>query len=455
MSDGRTDKRHPSLDAYARHVDPSAGRASLLGNDRVFVRARGATLWDHEGREYLDFSAGDGTASYGHRHPRIVDGVRAQLADAAPAAGFGGVSPFVAHLAEQLAHLAGHPLSMAMLATGNAEAIEGASKLARAVTGRRHLLSCAGGHHGRSLGTLSIAGDARERGLFPPLLDACDEVPFGELVALEEAMNERKYAAFIVEPLQVEGGVRVAPPGYLKRAQELCRKSGALLVLDEVHTGLGRTGKTFGFEHEGFLPDILVLGGALGGGLFPLGATMASREVFDRGGPLRDLVGSTFAGDTLACTAAIEGVRVLTEEQLSENAAARGEQLLTGLRDRLHGHPLVREVRGRGLLVGIELGATVTGGFLDRIASSLTGAVSKKVFGQWLALRLLEEGIVCQPTLLSRDVLKLQPPLTITAAQIDRVVSAIAELLGRYRDVGGLLKDVGERFGKQLLGGGS
>ncbi len=452
-----SDAPHPSIDKYARHVNPAFVKLlGVFGYGRVFVRARDCVLVDHQGREYLDFLAGFGSLNLGHNHPRVVERLREFLLEGAPSIMHVGPSVHAAELAEQLALVAGAPLQVTLFSSSGAEAVEAGMKLARAATGRRYFLSCKGGYHGLSFGTLSIAGDPRMKKSFPPLMQECDEIPFGELDALEKEMAARKYAAFIVEPIQGEGGVNLAPPGYLRRAQEICRRQGALMILDEVQTGMGRTGKTFAFEHEGFVPDVLVLAKALGAGMLPIGATLTTKELHGKAyGSMDkfDLHGATFAGNALSCVAALAGLQVLTEERLADNAAARGEQLLTGLKKRLDGHPLVRDVRGRGLLVAIELGGMQEKGFLGRIASSLTDVVSKKVFGQWLALRLLEEGILCQPASQQWNVLKLEPPLTVTAAQVDRVVHSIASILERYRELGPLMKDVAERMGKQFLAG--
>jgi putrescine aminotransferase len=293
---------------------------------------------------------------------------------------------------------------------------------------------------------------------FEPLVPDCFEVPFGDLEALEKTLVEHKVAALLLEPIQAEAGVVVPPPGYLKTAQQLCTKHGALLVLDEVQTGLGRTGKLFAYEHESFVPDVLVLGKALGGSLVPISATLTTADVHDRAyGSIdrHDLHGSTFSGYSLGCRIAMETLRLLDEEGLLEAAAARGEQLSAALEERLGGHPLVRGVRGRGLLVGLELGPTEKGGWLARYLPGVVESVSRRVFGQWLALRLLERGIVCQPASLQWNVLKIEPPLTITREEIDEVVGVIADVLAEYRDFKPLLVDVGARLGKQLRAGWS
>ncbi len=447
---------HPVAATYARHVNPAFVKLlGILGYGRVYTRAVGAELIDSNGNHYLDFLSGFGAQNLGHAHPRLRQALARALDDELPHVMHVGPAVQAAALGQALATAAGAPLEVALFATSGAEAVEAALKLARAATGRAGFISCTGGFHGTSLGTLSVMGDGRMRGPFEPLLAGCEQLPFGDLPALERALNRRKAAAFLVEPIQGEGGVVLPPPGYLASAAALCRRYGTLFVLDEVQTGLGRTGQLFGMTAERVIPDVLVLGKALGGGALPVSAALVSSALhasaYGTAGRF-DLHGSTFSGYALGCVAALETLRTIADEGLAENAAARGQQLIQELQQRLHGHPFVREVRGRGLLVGIELGPH-GGGLLGRLTAGVTRAVTKNVFGQWLAVRMLERGVVCQPAALRWDVLKLEPPLTITAEQIARVVEILGEVLDDYRDLGSLLADVTARLGRQALEG--
>ncbi|WP_428268323.1 aspartate aminotransferase family protein [Haliangium sp.] len=452
----RAAPRHPIADAYARHVNPAfVELLGLLGYGRVWARARGCTVWDHDGNAYFDCLAGFGSVNLGHNHPRLIERLRALLdQDAFHLCHLGPSAP-VTHLAEALAARLPAPLELCLFASGGAEAVEAGLKLARAATGRRRFLYCTGGFHGTSLGTLSIMGAARLRRPFEPLLGDCRALPFGDLGALERALRAGDVAAFVVEPIQAEGGVVVPPPGYLAAAQELCRRHGAVLVLDEIQTGLGRCGRWFGFEHEGFVPDVLVLAKALSGGVAPISCAVVSRALHQRayGRVDRfDLHSSTFEGNALGCTAALATLHILAEDDLVANAAARGEQLLAGLQRRLAGHPFVVDIRGRGLLVGIELGPT-RAGLLNRVAPALVGKLSEQVFGQWAAVRLLERGIVCQPASHRWNVLRLEPPLICDPDQIDHVIDAVAGLLDEYRRLPRLIKDVAARLGTQWRAG--
>jgi putrescine aminotransferase len=439
------------IDKYAKHVNPSFIRLlGVLGYGRVFERALDVRVWDDQGREYLDFLAGFGSVNVGHHHPRLAARLRDFLERQPMNLVHVGPCAAAADLAEALAELAA-PLEVALFSSGGGEAVESALKLARAATGRSGFVYGEGGFHGTGFGALSVMGEERLRKPFEPLLEDCHAVPFGDLPALEKALGRRRPAAFLVEPLQGEGGVRVAPPGYLKGARDLCRAAGTLLILDEVQTGLGRTGTMFAFQTEEIVPDVLVLGKALGGSLVPLSVALTTREIHQRAyGSMDkfDLHSSTFAGNALGCTTALETLRILRDESLVANSAERGRQLLDGLKRRLSGHPLVREIRGRGLLVGIELGPTDSG-WIGAFTRPIVRKVSKSVFGQWASLKLLERGILCQPASQQWNVLRLEPPLTVKAADVDRVVAAVGEVLDEYRGIAPLLKDVAGRLKRQ------
>ncbi|MCA9793216.1 MAG: aspartate aminotransferase family protein [Candidatus Eremiobacteraeota bacterium] len=421
----------------------------MFGYGRVFVRAEGTRLWDSEGREYLDALAGFGATNLGHRHPALRQALAEELAQPHPDLLHIGPSTAMAELASQLTGLAGPPLEVAMFSTSGGEAVESALKLARAATRRSGFVYCEDGFHGTGLGALSVMGAERMRAPFEPLLQDCQRVPFGDLAALEKALNPQA-AAFLVEPIQGEGGVRLPEADYLAQAQRLCRANGSLLLLDEVQTGLGRTGGLFAFQGQ-LEPDVVILGKALGGGILPVSACLTSRDLHQRAyGTVErfDLHGSTFSGYALGCAAARASLKILADEGLVENARDRGRQLLEGLQTALDGHPLVRQVRGQGLLVGIELGVEAGG-----LKGSVVGAVSRNVFGQWLAVRLLERGIICQPAALRWDVLKLEPPLTISPEEVERLVDEVVGVLSAYRELTPLLRDVGKRLGRQFLAG--
>jgi putrescine aminotransferase len=448
---------------YERHVNPTFVKLlGLLGYGRVLVRARGATIWDDRERAYVDLLSGYGALNLGHNHPGVLAALREVLDREAVHVCHTGPTGHEGAFAAALAAAAGAPLEVALFSSTGAEAVEAGIKLARAATGRAGVVHCEGGFHGLSLGTLSIMGAPRLRAPFGRLLPETMAVPFGDLGALEKVLAGERVAAFVVEPIQAEAGVIVPPAGYLAAAQEACRRRGTLLVLDEVQTGLGRTGTMFAYQAEGFVPDVLVLAKALGGGVMPVGATLTARAVHQRAyGALDrfDAHGSTFAGNALACAAGMATLSLTASLELPARAAAHGERLRDRLRNRLRGHPLVREIRGRGLLVGVEVGTPVSSALaglsatladaLARVAPPLGRAVPGRFVGQWLAVRMLEAGVLCQPASHQWDVLKLEPPLTIGERELDRAADALAEILDEYRSLPALVRDLAARLAQQ------
>jgi putrescine aminotransferase len=428
----------------------------MLGYGRVMTRARGGTIWDAEGRAYQDFLAGFGTNAFGHSPPALVSALRAALDEDLPNVLHTGPQSWAARLGGAFARRVPH-LGMCLLSLSGGEAVEAALKLARASSGRGHLVYAGGGFHGTGFGNLSVMGHARWQRPFQPLLPACTAVPYGDLGALEHVLARHKTAAFLVEPIQAEAGVVLPPSGYLVGAQALCRKRGALMILDEVQTGMGRTGKLFAFQHEpGLQPDVVVAGKALGGGLLPVSATLTTRDLVEKAyGSMTkfDLHGSTYAGYALGCRVALAVLDAIDDAVLAR-VLAQGDALQRGLRDRLAGHPFVRTIRGAGLLVGIELGPTGDGP-VDRATAGVKELVAKQVFGQWLAIRLLERGFLCQPASQQWNVLKLTPPLDVDEASVGAMVDAVASVLGEYASLGPLLADVAKRFSKQLANGGA
>lgn len=441
---------HPTVDRYAKHVNPAFVKLlGVLDYGRVWIRAEGAELTDASGKVYLDFLASFGAANIGHNPPRLKAAIEQCLADKPMHLCHIGAAPHEADLAERLAGLAPDPLDRVLFASGGGEAVEAALKLARAATRRPGFVYARGGFHGTGFGTLSVMGETRMRAPFEPLLDHCREVPFGDVEALVSALDST-VAGVLLEPIQSEAGVVIPDPGAMERIAAACRNAGALLLMDEVQTGIGRTGQMFASE---VVPDVLILGKSLGGGVMPVSAAITSSEVHDRayGSMDRfDLHSSTYGGNALGCAIA-QATLDIVEDGLLDNARARGEQLIEGLRARLDGHPFIRDIRGRGLLVGIEVGPTGTG-WQARLAAPLVRQLSKQVFGQWAAVRLLEAGIVCQPAAHAWNVLKLEPPLTVTAEQIDRAIDAIAGVFEAYPTLVPLLRDVTARVGTQALG---
>jgi len=427
---------------YARYVNPvlvAAGRNSDFV--KTFVRGEGPWLWDQHGRSYLDFVSGFGSVNLGHNHPRVARAIADTLQAQAPGFAQSAVNPLAALLAERLISHAPASVEMAFFCNSGAEAVEAAIKLARAAGSRRGILSCSGSFHGKSLGALSITGNSGYRRPFEPLVGETDTVPFGDLEVLERALSTRRFAAFVVEPVQAEGGMFVPPAGYLRQVQQLCRQTDTLLIVDEVQTGMGRTGSIFAVQQEGVEPDIIAVAKSLGGGLVPIGAMLARRDLWMRAyGTVQTfaLHTSTFGGGSLACAAALATLDVLEDEGLCGNAVARGQQLVEGLQALAGQCPIVREVRGRGLLLGLELKplpesivahwkSTDPSGMTPYLIPQLD-EVLRSVPALYVMQALLHgHGIYAQVTRSRPSVLRVQPPLAITAEQVDTFLQAVAE----------------------------
>jgi len=368
----------------------------------TIVRGEGVYAFDADGRAYLDFIGGIAVAATGHCHPRVVEAIREQAGRLLHISNLYGIEQ-QRELARRLAAKVG-PGYRAFFCNSGAEANEAAIKLARrwgsrAGVGQGTLVCADGSFHGRTLATLAATGQPKYRKGFEPIPAGFKHVPFGDAEALADSITP-DVCAVLLEPIQGEGGVRVPPPGYLRAVRELCDARGVLLVLDEVQTGMGRTGRFLACEHEGVRPDIVTLAKALGSGV-PIGACLASERAASAFEP--GTHGSTFGGNPLSCAAALATLDVIEDEGLAENAAEVGAHLrarLTELGARSPG--LVREVRGEGLLIGVELGRPA--------AKDLVRA-------------LLPRGVLANAT--SERVLRLAPPLTLTAAHADAFVEAL------------------------------
>lgn len=419
------------IQQYADYVNPTLIKLfGIFGYGRVYTRAEDVWMWDQEGRQYLDFLAGFGSVNLGHNPPRLMQHIQSFFATQPLNLSHVGPGIHTASLASVLAQKVSPPLQISLFSNSGAEAVEAGMKLAQAYTKRTGFLYCTKGFHGTNYGALSIMGEKRMRAPFEPLLRSCQAIPFGNLDALKQQLETKQFAAFVVEPIQGEGGVLLPPEGYLKNAQELCQRYKTLLILDEVQTGLGRTGTFFAYENEQMVPDILVLAKALSGSIAPIGVTITSKSIFQKayGSMDRfDLHSSTFGGNAFSCTVAEKTIQLIEEEGLILNSQTLGSLLKNLLQARLAKHPWIKEIRGRGLFVAIELGANGEKK-LDAFAPWVSNAIAKHLFGQWLAFQLLEKGLICQPASHAWNTLKLVPPLTIQEKEIRHAVHLIGEV---------------------------
>jgi ornithine--oxo-acid transaminase len=370
----------------------------------VLTRGQDVWLWDVEGRRYLDMMSAYSAVSFGHSHPELVAVLCEQaqrLAVTSRAFHNDLLGPFLGLLCEMTG------MDRALPMNTGAEAVETALKAARKwgyqakgiPEGQARIIVCKGNFAGRTTTIVGFSSEPQYRAGFGPFAPGFDIVPFGDADALELAITPDT-AAFLVEPVQGEAGIVVPPPGYLARCREICSRHNVLLICDEVQTGLGRTGRLLACEHESVVPDALVLGKALGGGLLPVSALLARAGVMDVFQPGDH--GSTFGGNPLACAVGHAALQLLRRESLAQRAATTGARLLQGLRSIVH--PAIRDLRGKGLLIGLELDPHF---------------ISAHAF----CLRLMEHGILSKDT--HGTVVRFAPPLTISAGQVDDALATI------------------------------
>ncbi|MGQ9732164.1 MAG: aminotransferase class III-fold pyridoxal phosphate-dependent enzyme [Candidatus Zipacnadales bacterium] len=395
------------VELFVRHLNPGwATVVRFMGYGAVEREAEGCWVTDSGGERWFDCLGGPGVFTMGHRHPEVVAAVEQQL-HAMPLGSHLLLNEQMAELAAELVALCPGDLSHVFICNSGAEAVEGALKLARACQRRPKFVGAIGGFHGKTFGALSASGREMYKTPFEPLVPGFTHVPFGDIEALARAVDAET-AAVILEPIQCEAGIIIPPDDYLPAVRDICNRYGALLILDEIQTGLCRTGKTFACEWWGVSPDLMCLGKALGGGVMPIGAFVGTPQVWAvfEDNPL--IHTSTFGGNPLACAAARAALRLVREGNLCEAALKRGAQLLAGLQQVGADFPeLIRDVRGKGLLVGVEFKDSDVGGLV--IAA------------------LAQRRILCAYGLNEPHTLRFEPSALITSEEVDMVCAKFRE----------------------------
>jgi ornithine--oxo-acid transaminase len=419
------------------YLNPKLGQiVRTLGFDKQWASGKGAHLIDVEGNRYLDLLGGYGVFAIGRNHPEAIAAVRDTIDAHTANLPQLGVTLLSGVLAEQL--LARAPDSVAAMVPANSgtEAVEAAIKISRAATGRARVLFAEHAFHGLTLGALSLNGNDEFRDGFGPLLPGCEAVPFGDVDALERELERGDVAAFVIEPVQGKG-VNLPPDGYLAAAQRLCRDAGALLVCDEVQTGIGRTGRFLALEHWALEPDLICLSKALSGGLVPVGAVLVSRAAFDAvfdGMERAVRHGSTFGGNDLAAAAALATLRVVDDEGLVARAERLGALLLELTSPLVERYEVVSNVRGLGLMWAIELGPP-EGGARRSIWNAAERA-QPGIFSQLIVGPLFHEHrILCQVAGHRMNVVKALPALVVEEDEIRRFAAALEEVVARAERV--------------------
>ncbi|GGS87653.1 MULTISPECIES: aspartate aminotransferase family protein [Streptomyces] len=437
---------------HTRHLNHQLPRMlRTIGFDRVYERAEGAYFFDADGNDYLDMLAGFGVMGLGRHHPvvrqALHDVLDAGLADLTRF----DCQPLPGLLAEKLLSYSPH-LDRVFFSNSGTEAVETALKFARFATGRPRVLYCDHAFHGLTTGSLSVNGEGGFRDGFAPLLPDTP-VPLGDLDALARELRKGDVAALIVEPIQGKG-VNEAPPGYLRAAQELLHRHKALLIADEVQTGLGRTGDFYAYQHEaGVEPDLVCVAKALSGGYVPVGATLGKDWIFKKVYSSMDRVlvhSASFGANAQAMAAGLAVLHVMDDERIVENARTTGDLLRSRLAALIDKYELLADVRGRGLMVGIEFGRPEALRLRSRWA--MLQAARKGLFAQMVVVPLLQRHrILTQVSGDHLEVIKLIPPLIVGEREVDRFVDAFTEVMDDAHNGGGLMWDFGKTLVKQAV----
>jgi len=393
------------MQKYEKFINPSSTRLfRFMGLSSVEACAEGWTITDTEGSEFIDCLGGFGMFAVGHRHPKVVEAVERELR-AMPMCGKVLFNEPAARLAEKLAEITPGELQYNFFCNSGTEAVEGCLKVARLATGRKKFVAAHNAFHGKTFGSLTATGRDMYRDPFKPLLEGFTHIPYNDPAALEKAVDEET-AAVILEPVQGEGGINVPADGYMKRAEEIAHRHGALLIADEVQTGIGRTGTWFGSEHDGARPDLMAVAKALGGGIMPAGSVIGTERAWQGLIEAPFLHTSTFGGGQMACAAGLATLRVIEEENLLQRSRETGAYFKRGIETIAAAFPrVIREVRGRGMMIGIEL--------------------SKEGAGGMLMALMIEQHVIVAYTLNNPKVIRIEPPLGMPVNVVDRVLESL------------------------------
>ncbi len=445
-----------NYELHAAHVNPANVRTlKTIGFDRCYVRAEGPYLWDTEGVKYLDFLAGYGVFSLGRNHPEVRQILTEFMAAEYPSLVKLEAPLLSGLLAKELKKRMPNQLDMVFFTNSGTEGIETAIKYAKCATGKPAIIHCAKSFHGLTYGALSLNGDESFREGFGPFMPDCRKIAFNDLEALEKELRKGDVAGFVAEPVQGKG-VNLPAPGYLRDAAALCRKHGALFIDDEVQSGMGRTGRFLAIEHEGDVdPDIVVLSKALSGGYVPVGAVLCKKWIHEKvfSSMQRSVVHSaTFSQGSFAMAAGLAALDVIDRHGLIKQAEHFGNRLGEGLRAMIPRYEFLKEVRWRGLMVGIEFGSPKSLGL--KAAWTLTHSLDKSLFPQAAIMPLLDKHhIITQVAGHHIDVIKLLPPMVMSEADAQWFLSAFEDVLAGMHKFPGPAWDVLADIGKIAVTG--
>ncbi|MEP6709125.1 MAG: aspartate aminotransferase family protein [Verrucomicrobiota bacterium] len=440
---------------HERHINRTLVAAQrVIGFDKVYARAEGAYLYDMDNAAYLDFLSGYSVFNIGRNHPQVKQALRDVLDLDLPNMVQMDCSLLSGLLAEAITKRTPPHLDAVFFCNSGTEAMEGALKFARAATQRKRVISLESAFHGLSLGSLSLMGCESFTEGFGPLMDGFEtRVALDDVTAVERELSRRDVAAFVIEPVQGKG-VKYPHGDFFVRVQELCRQYGTLLISDEIQTGLGRTGKMFGFQHWNLEPDIITLAKTLSGGYVPCGAIVARRDIYQKTFSRMDrcvVHSTTFGRNNLAMACGLAALEVIDTENLIENSARMGKLLVERIDALRAKHSFLKEVRGKGLMIAIEFHEPTK--FKLRMAWKLLHKVDKVLFPQMVVTQLLaRHRILTQVAGHAMDVLKILPPLIIGEREIDLFVNGLDNVLTECRKFPGPMWEIGNNFVRHALG---
>jgi len=443
-----------NYELHAAHVNPQFAKVlKTIGYDHVYVRVQGAHLWDDQGQQYLDMLSGYAVCNMGRNHPVIRKALEDYLALDFPTMVQFEAPLLSGMLAAELKRHVPFDLAHVFFTNSGAEGIEAAIKFARCATGRAGILAADRAFHGLTMGALALNGCESFRAGFAPFSPGAQFVPFNDCEALERALARGDIAAYVVEPVQGKG-VHIPSPGYLAEASRLCKKYGALFVVDEIQTGVGRTGTFLALEQEGSVdPDIIVMSKALSGGYVPVGAVLTRRSVWNCVFSSMDRAvvhSSTFHQGSMAMVAGLASIAVYDEDRLGANAVAMGARLKTELERMQTRFEFIRAIRQRGLMIGIEFGEPKS--LTLRAAWKMVHAMNANLFAQAIVIPLMQDHrILCQVAGHKQAVVKLIPPLCINDADVDWFLRAFEDVMLKLHRFPGPVWDILKRLGANTM----
>ncbi len=449
-----TERQGENYDLHHKYVNRTLAKVlGTIGFDKVYARAEGSYLYDMDGRDYLDFLSGYGVYNMGRNHPVVRKAIEDVLAMDLPNMVQMDCALLSGLLAEKVVAITPPHLDACFFCNSGTEAVEGALKFARAATGRTRILSLAGAYHGLSYGSLSATHNEQFQEGFGPFLPGVEKVAYNDVADLEAKLKQGDVAAFIAEPVQGKG-VHIPDEHYFPAAQDLCRKYGALFIADEVQTGLGRTGKLFGFQHWDLEPDIITMAKALSGGYVPCAAIVTTRKIYQGVFSRLDrcvVHSTTFGRNNLAMACGLASLEILHSENLVENSRVMGEKLMEGLRALASKHDLIKEVRGKGCMIAIEFQQPRS--LKLKMAWKAIHKVDKGLFAQMVVSTLLDRHrILTHVAGHNMDVVKLLPPLIIGEKEVERCIQAFDDVLVQVTRFPGPMWEFGTNLVKTAIG---